>query len=148
MFEIYFLGIWPNFDRFCQFYMHFQGSLRTGSKADFTGVLIGVSAMKIGLSTNFFFFAEIENITPGPHLERLWNFYDHWEHFYSDSRFDPNLAIFWFTYKLLYKLMCQNATVHTKMALTRNPPVTNSTHRIFFNFSDLFTIIIDINFRQ
>ena len=59
----------------------------------------------MGQSTKNIFVAENENITRGPPLERFWNLFAHWRHIYSGPTLDPNLGIFRFMYKLLYKFM-------------------------------------------
>ena len=59
----------------------------------------------MGQSTKQNFFAENENITPGPPLERFWNLFGHWKHIYSGPILDPKFGIFRFMYKLLYKFM-------------------------------------------
>ena len=61
----------------------------------------------MGRSTQNIFFAENENITLGPPLERFCNLFGHWKRFYSSPTLDRNLGIFRFMYKLQYKSMCQ-----------------------------------------
>ena len=74
----------------------FQGSLSTVFLGNFTSILLAFSKVKMGQSTTNIFFAENENITPGPPLERFWNLFGHWKHFYSGPTLDPNLGTFRF----------------------------------------------------
>ena len=56
MFEIYFIGIWPNFDKLMRIFMNFEGSLLTGLEGGFDRVLIEVLEVKMGQSTQNIFF--------------------------------------------------------------------------------------------
>ena len=76
--------------RISPFFTFFQGSLLTVFLGDFTSVLLAVSEVKMGQSTKQNFFAENENITPGPPLERFWNLFGHWRHIYAGPTLDPN----------------------------------------------------------